>query len=122
MCEMQKYLPPAIFNAQEHYLIHLVEEIEICVPIHTRSMWLVERHLKAFKAFVGQRSHLEGSMVQGYMLYQPTVYFSENLPQIVDDMDFPPLWDVNSTNKFKGDVLLGKGIWIKLKCKTLDCI
>ena len=30
MCEMKKYLPPTFFNAQEHYLIHQVEEIEIC--------------------------------------------------------------------------------------------
>ena len=27
MCEMQKYLPPGFFNAQENYLIHQVEEI-----------------------------------------------------------------------------------------------
>jgi len=41
MCEMQKYLPPSFFNAQEHYLIHQVEEIEMCGPVHTRSMWNV---------------------------------------------------------------------------------
>ena len=35
MCEMQRYLPPAFFNAQEHYLIHQVEEIELCGPTHT---------------------------------------------------------------------------------------
>ena len=29
MCEMKKYIPPTFFNAQEHYLIHQVEEIEI---------------------------------------------------------------------------------------------
>ena len=28
MCEMQKYLPLVFFNAQEHYLIHQVEEIQ----------------------------------------------------------------------------------------------
>ena len=46
MCEMQKYIPTTFFNAKEHYIIHQVEEIEICGPIHTRSMWMVERHLK----------------------------------------------------------------------------
>ena len=34
MCEMQKYIPPTFFNAQEHYLIHQVEEIELCGPVH----------------------------------------------------------------------------------------
>ena len=54
MCEMEKYLPPSFFNAQEHYLIHQVEEIELCGPLHTRSMWMVERHLKSLKALVRQ--------------------------------------------------------------------
>ena len=52
MCEMQKYLPPEFFNAQEHYLIHQVEEIELCGPVHTRSMWMVERHWNSLKDFV----------------------------------------------------------------------
>ena len=49
MCEMQQYLPPTFFNAQELYLIHHVEEIELCGPVHTRSMWMVERQLKSLK-------------------------------------------------------------------------
>jgi hypothetical protein len=121
MCEMKKYLPPSFFNAQEHYLIHLVEEIEICGPIHTRSMWLVERHLKALKDFVRQRSCPKGSMVEGYMVYQSMVYFSEYLPQVVGDINVPLLWDVNSTNKFEGEVLLGKGRWRKVKGIRFYC-
>ena len=52
MCEMQKCLPPTFFNAQEHYLIHQVEEIELCGPVQARSMWMVERHLKFMKGLV----------------------------------------------------------------------
>ena len=69
MCEMQKYLPPTFFNAQEHYLIHQVEDIELCGHVYTRSMWMVERNLKSLKDFVRQRACLEGSIVQGYMVY-----------------------------------------------------
>jgi hypothetical protein len=76
MCEMQKYIPPTFFNAQEYYLIHQVEEIEICGPIQTRSMWIVERHLKSLKALVRQRARPECSMVEGYMVYQSMVYIS----------------------------------------------
>ena len=115
------FLQP-FFNAQEHYLIHLVEEIEICGPVHTRLMWVVERHLKELKYFVMQRSCPEGSMVEGNILYQSTVYFSEYFPQVVGDMDVPLLWDANFTNKFKGEVLYGKGRWIKVKGKSLYCI
>ena len=49
--------------------MYLVEEIEMCGPIHTRSMWMVERHLKSLKALVRQREHPKGSMVDGYMVY-----------------------------------------------------
>ena len=73
MCEMQKYLPPTLFNAQEHYIIHQVEEIELCGPINSRSMWIVERHLKSLKAFVRQRECPEGCIVYGYMVYQSMV-------------------------------------------------
>jgi hypothetical protein len=83
MCEMQKYIPPTFFNAQEHYLINQVEEIEICRPIHTRSMWMVERHLKSLKVLVRQRAHPKGSIVEGYMVYQSMVYSIQYLPKLV---------------------------------------
>ena len=67
MCEMQQYLPPTFFNAQEHYLIHQFEEIKLCGPLHTRSTWMVERQLKSLKDLVRQRACPKGSMVEGYM-------------------------------------------------------
>ena len=82
ICEMQKYLPMTFFNAQEHYLIHQVGEIELCRPIYTRSMWMVERHLKSLKSLVRQRERLEGSMMGKYMTYQSMVYISQYLPKI----------------------------------------
>ena len=68
MCEMKKHLPSTFFNAQQHYLIHQVEDIELCGHAHTRSMWMVERHLKSLKAFVRQRARPKGSMVQGWCI------------------------------------------------------
>jgi hypothetical protein len=82
MCEIQKYLPPTFFNAQEHYLIQKVEEIEMCGPVHTRSMWMVERHLKSLKALVRQRERPEGSMVEVYMVYESMLYISQYLPKL----------------------------------------
>ena len=83
MCKMQQYLPPTFFNAQEHYLIHQVDEIELCEPVHTRSMWMVERQLKSLKDLVRQRAHPRGSMVEGYMVHQCMVYISEYLPKLI---------------------------------------
>ena len=54
-----------------------VEEIEICVPIHIRLMWLRERNLKSLKEFVRITSRAKGLMFKGYILYQYiVVYFS----------------------------------------------
>ena len=43
------------------------------------------------------------------------VYFSEYLSQVVGDINVPLHWVVNPINKFEWEVLLGKGIWIKVK-------
>jgi len=109
MCEMQQYLPPAFFNAQEHYLIHQVEEIELCGPVSTRSMWMVERQLKSLKAFVRQRARPEGSMVEGYMVYQSMVYINQYLPKLAENMNVPLIWHLDPIKKFEGEVLMGKG-------------
>jgi hypothetical protein len=109
MCQMQQYLPPIFFNAQEHYLTHQVEEIELCELVHTRSMWMVEKQLKSLKYFVRQRACLEDSMVEGYMVYQCMVYISQYPPKLVENMNVPHIWHLNSINKFEGEFLLGKG-------------
>ena len=109
MCEMKKCLPPTFFNAQEHYLIHQVEEIELCGPVQARSMWMVERHLKFMKGLVRQRACPEGSMIEGYMIYQTMVYISEYLPKFAADIHVDHIWDPNSNEKFEGEYLTGKG-------------
>jgi len=82
MCDIQMHFPPIFFNSQEHYLIHLVEEIEECGSIHIHTMLLAERYMKFLKHFVRQRVHLEGSMAEGYMVFQIMVHLSEYLPQL----------------------------------------
>jgi hypothetical protein len=116
MCEMQKYLPKTFFNAQEHYLIHQIEEIEMCGLVYTRSMWMVERHLKSLKPLVRQRESPKGSMVEGYMLYESMVYISQYLPKLVVQAMHAVdcIWDVNSIKKFERDQLLGKGTMKKV--------
>jgi hypothetical protein len=115
MCAMQKYLPRAFFNAQEHYLIHQVEEIEVCGPVHTRSMWMVERHLKSLKALVRQRARPEGSMVEGYMVYQTLVYISDYLLDLERKINMHCIWGVNNVKIYEVEVLVGNGKMRKVK-------
>ena len=79
---MQKHIPSTFFNAQEQYLIHQVEEIELCGPMHSRSMWMVERHLKFMKGLVRKRACVEGYLMEGYMVYENMLYIIEYLPNL----------------------------------------
>ena len=106
MCQMQRFLPLAFFNAQEHYLIHQVEEIELCV--HSRSMQMVERHLKFLKGLVRQRANPEGSMVEGYMVYKNIMFISEYLPKLASKLNVGRICDPYSNNNFEGEYLKGK--------------
>ena len=108
MCEIQKYLPPTFFNAQEKYLIHQVEEIELCGLVHTRSMWMVERYLKSLKDFLRHSARLEGSIMQGYMVYRSMVYISQYLQNLAKNINLPRIWHVKSIKIFKGRSCWGK--------------
>ena len=76
---------------------------------------MVERQLKLLKDLVRQRARPEGSMVEGYMVYQCMVYISEYLPKLAENMNVPRIWHLNSINKFEGEVLLGKGTMRTMK-------
>ena len=93
------------------------EEIELCGPTHTRSMWMVERHLKFMKALVRQRAHPEGSMMEGYMVFQAMVYIVEYIPGLTFiKMELDRcIGDPNSTKKLEGEYLMGKGKSRKIK-------
>lgn len=117
---MTKYIPLEFFNAQEHYLIHQVEEIVKCGHVHTRSMWIVKRHLKSLKALVKQKAHPKGSVVERYMLYKTMVnihQYSDEIEKIINVLDH--IWDVNSMDDFEGEHLLGKGRMSKVRCRYI---
>ena len=103
MCEMQKHLSSTFSNAREHYLIHQVEDIELCGPVHSRFMWMVERYLKFMKGLVRQRALAEGYMMEGYMLYQNLLYVSEYIPNLASKLNLHCICDPYSTNNFEGE-------------------
>ena len=70
MCDMQKYLPTSLFNAQEHYIVHILHEIEMCGPFQTRTMFPVEHYLKFLKKIIKKKARSERSMLQGYLLFK----------------------------------------------------
>jgi hypothetical protein len=58
----------AFFDAMTHLVLHAVEELAICRPIHSRWMYLVERTLGTLKKYMRNRARPEASMASGYVL------------------------------------------------------
>ena len=76
---------------------------------------MVERHLKFMKGLVRQQAHAEGSMMEGYTVYQKMSYVSEYLPTLALKLNLRCICDPDSNNKFEGEKLKGKGRLRKLK-------
>ena len=67
------------------------------------------------KGLVRQLAHPEGSMMEGYTVYQNMLYVSEYLPILASKLNLRHICDPNSNNKFEGEQLKGKGRLRKLK-------
>ena len=76
---------------------------------------MVERHLKFMKGLVRQRAHAEGSMMEGYAVYQNMLYVSEYIPLLASNLNLRHICDPDSNHKFEGEQLKGKGRSRKMK-------
>ena len=65
---LEKVFPPSFFDIMSHLPIHLVQQLDICGPVHSRWMYPMERYLKRLKGYVGQRAQPEGSMAREYII------------------------------------------------------
>ncbi len=70
-------LPGAIFDVMTHLVLHVVEELAICGPVHRRWMYPVERTLGTLKKYVRNRARPEASMALGYVLDETLGFVTE---------------------------------------------
>jgi len=63
---LKKEFLPAFFDNMVHLTVHLVEELFICSPMHTKWMYPYERYFKGLKGFVHNLAKPEGSIAQDY--------------------------------------------------------
>jgi len=42
MCMLEMTMPPTFFEIMTHLIIHLVEDLDMCGPIHTKWMFSIE--------------------------------------------------------------------------------
>jgi hypothetical protein len=64
---LKKKFPLGFFNIMTHLMIHLVEELFICKPVHTSWMYPIEHYMKFLKDYVPTKACPEGSMAEGYV-------------------------------------------------------
>ena len=68
MTLLQMQFPTSLFDSQQHLMIHLVDAIKVIGPMPYKWMFFIERYLKTLKDFVRQKTKLDGSMSEGYLL------------------------------------------------------
>lgn len=76
---LETKFPPFFFNMMTHLLGHLVEDLFICGPIHTRWMYPIEHYFKMLKGFVWHKTRPEGRMAVGYTLEETLGFCIEYL-------------------------------------------
>jgi hypothetical protein len=64
-CMLEMCFPP-FFDMQEHLMMHLVDQIHTLGLLYLHSIFPYERFLAVLKAYVWNRVHLEGSIMEGY--------------------------------------------------------
>ena len=76
---------------------------------------MVERNLKFMKGLVRKQARSEGSMMEGYMVYQNMLYISEYIPNLVSKLILHYICDTHYDNQFEGEYLKGKDRSRKMK-------
>jgi hypothetical protein len=76
MCILEMCFPP-FFDMQEHLMIHLVDQIHTLDPLYLHSMFSYERFLAVLKAYMWNRAHLEGSIMEDYTIEEVVKYCAD---------------------------------------------
>ena len=107
MCMLEKEMPPAFFDIMSHLPYHLVEEVFLCGPVHTRWMYPYERYFKTVKGFVRNLAKPEGSIAQGYQVEQALGFITEYMSEY--NVTTRRVWDDKEEPTMVDEILEGKG-------------
>ncbi|KAK1691934.1 hypothetical protein QYE76_008631 [Lolium multiflorum] len=88
LCEMEMYFPPAFFDVMVHLLVHIMDDIVSLGLAFLHNMMPFERMNGVIKGYVRNRSHPDGSIVQGW-LTEECISFCTNYLDIEDPVGLP---------------------------------
>ena len=107
MCLLEKVFPPSFFDITTHLPNHIVEELFLCGPVHTRWMYPYERYYKTLKGFVRNLAKPEGSIAQGYEVEQALGFVTEYMAAY--NITTRRVWDDKEEPTMVDEILEGKG-------------
>lgn len=107
MCLMEKEFPPSFFDISTHLPNHIVEELFLCGPVHTRWMYPYERYFKTLKGYVRNLAKPEGSIAQGYQVEQALGFITEYMSEY--NITTRRVWDDQEEPVMVDEILEGKG-------------
>ena len=107
LCLLEKEFPPSFFDPMTHLLVHLVEELDMCGPVHCRWMYPMERYMKALKGFVRNKARPEGGMAEGYALEEALGFCTEYMVEFQSTRR--RVWDNKEEDRVADEVPEGSG-------------
>jgi hypothetical protein len=81
LCMLEKEFPQGFFDVMTHLVVHLVEELFLCGPVHCHWMYPMERYMKTLKDYVRTKARPEGSMAKGYAMDDTLGFCTEYMTQ-----------------------------------------
>jgi hypothetical protein len=120
MCMLERVFPQSFFDVMTHLPIHLVEQLGICGPVHTRWMYPMERYLKTLKGYVRQRAQPEGSMAHNYIMEEALGFYTEYMQRC--NLIQRRVWDNKEDPTMNDEVVEGKGRQLMLTAELRQWI
>ena len=89
-----------------HLVLHLVEELELFGPVHTRWMYSVERINKVLKGYVNNMARPEARMAKAHVLGEAIELVVEFMAEEYEPLHCK-LWAEKAASGIVGEVLQG---------------
>ena len=103
LCLLEKAFPSTFMDVMSHLLIHLVKELYICGPVHSRWMYPIERYMKSLKGYVRTYARPETSMAEGYTMTETLGYSTEYLQRFTATRKC--IWDDKEDPRMNDEIL-----------------
>ena len=112
LCLMELWFSPGFFNITTHLIIHLVEEVEMCRPVHAWWCYAVEQYLGVLTEYVRDKSKPDASMATGYSIDESLGFYIEYFALYPHTRR--RVWGWEEEQKNEGEVTLGKATLVRL--------